>query len=149
MEKNKAWGPRRKERERRGDCECVCVEMCGQVIVCPTVCVCVCVCACVRILSRGFFCQECVAVLLPLPLWSRAVQEGRLAGWLTAQERKRSLSNGRWRTACAYTAENTHTHTDMHACTQAHTHALLCANTVAFIRSMTQMARRKFSPSSS
>lgn len=33
---------------------------------------------------------------------------GRLAGWLAAQERKRSLSNSRWRTACAYSAE-THT----------------------------------------
>lgn len=34
---------------------------------------------------------------------------GRLAGWLAAQERKQSLSNSRWRTACAYTAE-THTY---------------------------------------
>lgn len=30
---------------------------------------------------------------------------GRPAGWLAAQERKQSLSNSRWRTACAYTAE--------------------------------------------
>lgn len=30
---------------------------------------------------------------------------GKQAGWLAAQERKQSLSNNRWRTACAYTAE--------------------------------------------
>lgn len=35
---------------------------------------------------------------------------GRLAGWLAAQERKRPLSNGRWRTACAYAAETHTTH---------------------------------------
>lgn len=32
-------------------------------------------------LIQGFR-QECVAVLLPFPLWSRAVQEGWLVGWL-------------------------------------------------------------------
>lgn len=36
------------------------------------------------------------------PSWS---SEGKLAAWLPAQERKGPLSNGRWRTACAYIAE--------------------------------------------
>ncbi len=46
---------------------------------------------------------------------------GRLAGLLAAQERKQSLSNSRWRTACAYTAE-TYTHTQAQpACSPIHT----------------------------
>lgn len=45
---------------------------------------------------------------------------GRPAGWLAAQERKQSLSNSRWRTACAYTAE-THISTDMHTHVALHT----------------------------
>lgn len=46
---------------------------------------------------------------------------GRLAGWLAAQERKQFLSNSRWRTACAYTAE-THTYrrAGVHACIPTH-----------------------------
>lgn len=43
---------------------------------------------------------------------------GRPAGWLTTQERKRPLSNSRWRPACAYTAE-THSHAVLHADTVA------------------------------
>lgn len=42
---------------------------------------------------------------------------GRPAGWLAAQERKRPLSNSRWRTACAYTAE---THRPAHRQTRSH-----------------------------
>lgn len=110
---NKAQSPKRKERERRGDylCACLCYN------VWRSHCLSDCVCMCMYLIQG--FCQERVVVLLPFPLWIRAVQEGWLAGWLAAKERKQSLSNSRWRTACAYTAE---TYTHSHACTHAALH---------------------------
>lgn len=66
----------------------------------------------------GGFCQACVAVLLPFPLWSRAVQEGWLVGWL---HRK---GNGLYQTADG----------GQHVlAVQKHTQA--CNPSVAFIKS--------------
>lgn len=100
---------------------------------CLTTCVCMC-----TYLIQGF-CQECVAVSLPFPLWSRAVQEGWLVGWL---HRK---GNGLYLTADGGQHVLTlqkHTHTYRHACMQSYTHKEQCTTAVAFIKSVTQIAHR-------
>ena len=87
------------------------------------VCVCVCVvkslsvhmCLHVYVSYPGVLSGVCGS-LVPISALERS-GTGRLAGWLAAQERKQSLSNSRWRTACAYTAE-THTYTE--ACSPTH-----------------------------
>lgn len=75
---------------------------------------------CVYVSYPGFKSGVCGSFAPISPLEQSGT--GRLASWLAAQERKRSLSNSRWRTACAYTAEK-HAHTcmqaDVHACNQA------------------------------
>ena len=86
-------------------------------------CVCVCVvkslsvhmCLHVYVSYPGVLSGVCGS-LVPISALERS-GTGRLAGWLAAQERKQSLSNSRWRTACAYTAE-THTYTE--ACSPTH-----------------------------
>ena len=125
MEKNKAWSLRRKEKERRGD-ECVCVEMRGQVIVCPTMCVCVCVCVCayVRILSRSFFLSGVCGSPAPAsPLEQSGT--GRPAGWLADCTGKETVSIKRQMedSMCLHCRKHTHihpnTHTHRHACMHA------------------------------
>ncbi len=82
---------------------------------------------CAQYLIQGF-CQECVAVLLPFPLWSRAVQEGWLVGWL---HRK---GNGLYQTADGGQHVLTlQKKTHAYACTQTCTNAILhtvCENAV-------------------
>lgn len=93
---------------------------------------CVCLCA---FLIQGF-CRECVAFWFPFPLWSRAAQEGWLVGWL------RRKGNSLYQTADGGQHVLTlQKHTHKHTCMQSlHT---CWANTVAFIKSVTQNAVHK------
>lgn len=97
-------------RQRRAICikYHLCAPVLKFLVVLPKHCVSV--PACVQILSR--FCQSGVCSSFASISLLEQSSTGSLAGWLASQERKQSLSNSRWRTACAYTAEaHTYTHT--------------------------------------
>lgn len=77
-----------------------------------------CKCMCTYLIQR--VCKECVSLLLPFPLWSRAVQEGRLVGW---RHRK---GNSLYQTAdggqhVLTLQKHTHKHRHAHTCSPTYT----------------------------
>lgn len=103
-------------------------EMFGSVIVCTAA-----LCLHVHVSYPGFLSGVCGSLAPISPL----EQSG--TGRLAAQERKQPLSNSRWRTACAYTAE-THIHAGTHTWHSPH---IRYCTTVAFITALTQIAHNK------
>lgn len=100
--------------------------------VCLKHCLSSCVCMCTYLIQH--FCQKCVAVLLPFPFWSRVVQEGWLVGWL--HRKGNSLYQRADGGQHVLTLQK---QTRM----QSYTHMEFCANTVNFIKCVTQIANRK------
>lgn len=119
---------RRKERERRGDCERKNVWLSH----CPSNC------ACARILSRVFV----RSVWQSCSHFPSGAERYRKAGWLAGCTGKETVSiKQQMEDSMCLHCRNTHTR--MHAGAahmQSSTHGELCANTVAFMKSVTQIA---------